>query len=361
MILAGDVGGTKANLALFEERGGSLEAVREDRFSTADWPGLAELVGAFLEAGSESVDRACFGVAGPVIGDTIELTNAGWQVDRSALRGAIGVDRVRFLNDLEATVYGVDVLPAERLETLATGEARGTASALIAAGTGLGMAVLVRVDGRARAIASEGGHVDFAPRNEDEMALHAFLHARHGHVSTERVVSGPGIRTIYEFLRETGREEEPAGLAERLADAADPSAEISDAALDREPAICVRAMEMFVDAYGAAAGNLALTALGLGGLYVGGGIAPRILPLLRADDRFLRAFRAKGRLTELLSEVPVHVVLEPRAALLGAARYATLADRPSLRPGAAPPEPPSGAVGPECNDPREKGVDDHGR
>lgn len=324
MILAGDIGGTKAALALFEERGNSLEVVREGRFSTADWPGLVEVVRAFLDAGDETVDRACLGVAGPVIGETIELTNAGWRVDRSELQATIGVDQIRFLNDLEATVYGLDALPAERLETLAAGEPRGTHSAMIAAGTGLGMAILVHVDGRPRAIASEGGHVDFAPRNEDEMALHAFLHARHGHVSTERVVSGPGIHTIYEFLRDTGREPEPAGLAERLAEVADPSAEISDAALEGEPAICVRAMELFIDAYGAAAGNLALTALGLGGLYVGGGIAPRILPLLRADDRFLRAFRAKGRLTELLSVVPVHVVLEPRAALLGAARCATL-------------------------------------
>ena len=326
MILAGDVGGTKANLALFEEREGRLEVVRESRFSTADWPGLVEVVRAFLDAGSESVELACFGVAGPVIGETIELTNAGWRVDRGALRETIGVDRVEFLNDLEATVYGVDDLGPDRLETLAAGAPRGGASALIAAGTGLGMAILVHVDGRARALASEGGHVDFAPRNEDEMALHAFLHARHGHVSTERVVSGPGIRTIYEFLRETGREKEPPELAERLAAAADPSAEISDAALAGGPAICERTMEIFVEAYGAAAGNLALTGLALGGLYVGGGIAPRILPLLRANDRFLRAFRAKGRLTELLSEVPVHVVLEPRAALLGAARRATLAD-----------------------------------
>lgn len=331
MILAGDVGGTKANLALLEPgEGGAFTFVRERRFETARFDGLAEVARAFLDAGGEAVDHACFGVAGPVIDEgTIELTNAGWSVDRARLRDAIGVDRVDFLNDLEATGYGVGTLGEDAFAVLSEGEPRGATGALIAAGTGLGMATLTEVDGRAAVLASEGGHVDFAPRDEEEAALWAWLRDRHGHVSPERIVSGPGIGNVYEFLKETGREEEPEWLAERLGAADDVPAAISEAALAGEAPICERALETFVGVYGAVAGNLALTTLALKGVWVGGGIAPSILPALRADDRFLRAFRAKGRLSDLLASIPVAVVLETRAAVLGAARYATIVDRAS--------------------------------
>lgn len=324
MILAGDIGGTKANLALVDATGEGLEVVRERRYETARFDGLDEVAREFLAEGDEPVERACFGVAGPVIGETIELTNAGWSVDRSALRAAIEVERVDFLNDLEATAYGLDALEDDQVEALADGEPRGVTAGLIAAGTGLGMAIVTHLDGRAFALASEGGHADFAPRNDEEVALWRFLRARHGHVSAERVVSGPGIRAIYDFLEETGREPVPEWLAERLAAAEDPSAAISEAAIGGEAPICERAMTIFVDCYGAAAGDLALTALALKGLYVGGGIAPSVLPLLQDGDRFLRAFREKGRLKELLDPVPVLVVLETRAAVLGAARYARM-------------------------------------
>lgn len=325
MILAGDIGGTKINLAILHaEDAATFELVRERRFETARFEGLAGVVEEFLEEGGESIARACFGVAGPVIGETIELTNAGWSVDRSALRQAIGVERVDFLNDLEATGYGIDALAEDQFAVLAPGEPRGKTGALIAAGTGLGMATLTEVDGRATVLASEGGHVDFAPRDDEEIALWEFLRAKHGHVSAERVVSGPGIVTIYEFLKETGREEEPGWLAERFAEADDVPAEISRAAIDEEAPICERALEVFVGCYGAVAGNLALTMLALEGVWVGGGIAPSILPLLKDGDRFLSAFRAKGRLRELLTGVPFAVILETRTAVLGAARYARL-------------------------------------
>lgn len=322
MILAGDIGGTKVNLALFERRGDGLERVREERFSTADHPGLTAVVRAFLERGGETVDRACFGVAGPVIGETIELTNAGWRVDRTALRTAIAVDRVEFLNDLEATAYGIGALAPDQLATLAAGEERGPVRALIAAGTGLGMAISTGAGEHARVLSSEGGHADFAPRGPDQVALFEWLRERFGHVSLERVVSGPGIHATYRFLVETGRADEPAWLAERLADSPDPSAAISDAALAGDAPAAEAAMELFVACYGAAAGNLVLTAMALGGLYVGGGIAPRIRPLLERDDAFARAVRDKGRLEEILAAVPIRVILEPRTALLGAARRA---------------------------------------
>lgn len=325
MILAGDIGGTKVNLAILEPTGDRAFAfVRERRYETARFDGLAGVVRAFLDDGDEPIDHACFGVAGPVIGETIELTNAGWSVDRSRLRDTIGVERVDFLNDLEATGYGIEALPDEKVEVLAPGAPAGVTGALVAAGTGLGMATLTEVDGRAAVLASEGGHVDFAPRDEEEVALWGWLRDRHGHVSPERIVSGPGIANVYAFLKETGREDEPAWLAERLAAADDVPAAISEAAIDGEAPICERALEVFVGCYGAVAGNLALTTLALKGVWVGGGIAPSILPALRDDDRFLRAFRAKGRLTDLLTDVPVKVVLETRTAVLGAARYASL-------------------------------------
>lgn len=325
MILAGDIGGTKVNLAILDaEDSTTFEFVRERRLETARFDGLAAVVREFLGEGDEPVDHACFGVAGPVIGETIELTNAGWSVDRATLREAIGVERVDFLNDLEATAYGIDALHDDQITTLAAGAPHGETGALIAAGTGLGMATLTVVGGRAAVLASEGGHVDFAPRDDEERALWEFLRARYGHVSVERVVSGPGIESIYAFLKETGREAEPGWLADRLAAADDVPAAISDAAIDQEAPVCERALNMFVGCYGAVAGNLALTTLALKGVWVGGGIAPSILPLLQRDDRFVRSLRSKGRLSDLLSDVPVAVILETRTAVLGAARYARL-------------------------------------
>lgn len=329
LILAGDVGGTKLNLGLARARGEGVEMIAEGRYESDEFDGLAPAVRLFLQEREEDlagarIDHACFGVAGPVLGERSVLTNLPWRLDGEALKRELGIEEILFLNDLEATAYGLAALSEDRLFSIHRGRVRGSTRAVIAAGTGLGAAVLSEVEGWPRALPTEIGHVDFAPRDEEEAALFAFLRARHGRVSVERVVSGPGIAAIYEFLRDTGREEEPPWLAERLAGADDRAVEISEAALGGEASIAEAALARFVSAYGAAAGNLALSCLALGGIYVGGGIAPAILPALR-DGPFLTAFREKGRMRDLLADVPIHVILEPRAALLGAAQRAIMA------------------------------------
>lgn len=329
LVLAGDVGGTKLNLALARARGEGVEVVAEERYDSADFDGLASVVGAFLAArradlAGGRIEQACFGVAGPVLGERSVLTNLPWHLDAEALEDELGIGEILFLNDLEATAYGLATLPENCLSVIHRGRARGSIRAVIAAGTGLGAAVLSEIEGWPRALPTEIGHVDFAPRDDEEAALFGFLQARHGRVSVERVVSGPGIVAIYEFLRETGREKEPDWLAERLAAAGDRGEVITRAALRREAPICEAALLRFVSAYGAAAGNLALSSLALGGVYVGGGIAPAIVPALK-EGAFLAAFRDKGRMRDLLADVPIQVILEPRAALLGAAHRALMA------------------------------------
>lgn len=329
LVLAGDVGGTKLDLGLFRASGDGVEAVAEERYESDRFDGLTAVVRSFLEeCGIDPtegrIEQACFGVAGPVLGERSILTNLAWRLDEDTLERELGIAEVVFLNDLEATAYGLAALPQDRLVTLNGGRARGSTRAVIAAGTGLGGAILSEAEGWPRALPTEIGHVDFAPRDGEEVALFEYLRARHGRVSVERVVSGPGIVAIYEFLRDTGRETEPAWLAERLAAADEPGPVISAAAMKPEAPICEAAMARFVSAYGAAAGNLALSCLALAGVYVGGGIAPDILPALR-EGAFLSAFREKGRMRDLLAEIPVHVVLEPRAALLGAAQRAVMA------------------------------------
>lgn len=332
MILAGDVGGTKAILALAEHRDGGLEIVRERSYATREHAGLAAIVRAFLAEGGESVDRAALGLACPVVGGRCEMTNLGWTVERGALGDALGIERLAILNDLEATAYGIDDLPPDRIATVHAGVERSPTRALLAAGTGLGAAIATRIDGRLLVLPTEAGHVDYAPRTPDEVALMEWLRATHGRVSFERVVSGPGLHAVYRFLRDTGRAEEPPWLAERIDGTGDPSAVISEVALEGGAEICERALGMFAAAYGAAAGNLALASLALGGVYLGGGIAPKILPALDGDG-FVDAFVGKGRMEDLVADVPVRVILEPRTALIGAARYALLTDE---TPGPAP-------------------------
>jgi len=329
LVLAGDVGGTKVNIALAGAGADGVELVAESRYESGDHESLESVVRTFLEAhegtlAGRQVERACFGVAGPVIGDESSLTNLPWSVDADVLERDLGIREILFLNDLEATAYGLTTLPDDRLATIHAGRSRGSTRAVIAAGTGLGAAILSEAEGRPRALPTEAGHVGFAPRDEEEEALLAWLRVRHGRVSVERVVSGPGLVAIYEFLRDSGRGDEPSWLAERLAATEDKGEVISAAALSGEAAICEEALARFVSAYGAAAGNLALSCLALGGLYLGGGIAPDILPALR-DGRFRAAFLDKGRMRDILADVPIRVILEPRAALLGAAQRALMA------------------------------------
>jgi glucokinase len=322
VILAGDVGGTKTVLALFDDAAGG-PAVREAVLASGSAPSLEALARAFLEtAGRPPVRAACFGVAGAVVDGRVKTTNLPWQLDEAGLAAALGIARVRLLNDLEAAAWGLLALPPDALATLQPGVPPhdGGTLALIAAGTGLGEAILPWDGSRHHVLASEGGHVDFAPRSELEAELWAFLRAEGDHVSYERVVSGPGLVNVYRFLRQQRKLAEPGWLAAELA-GGDPAAAISRAALEKADPVCAEALALFVSAYGAAAGNLALTAMAVGGVFVGGGIAPRILPALLAGP-FLQAFADKGRLGPLLRAMPVRVVLDPRAPLIGAAACA---------------------------------------
>src|SRR5213593_338403 len=321
MILAGDVGGTKTVLALYDERAGPLVPVREATLASRQYARFDDVLRSFLrDRDPGPIAAACFGVAGPVVNGRVVTTNLPWHLDEAALLLTIPTRRVRLLNDLEATAHGVLGLGPESLHSLQSGRSRPGNIAVIAAGTGLGEALLVWDGSRHLGAASEGGHADFAPRNETEMELLQFLLKDFAHVSYERVVSGPGLLNVYRFVRTTSGLAEPAWLSERMA-AGDPSAVVAAAGLAGEDVNAARALEIFVSAYGAEVGNLALKGLTVGGVFVAGGIAPKILPRL-SDGQFLRSFCSKGRLADLLADIPVHVVLESRTALLGAARVA---------------------------------------
>jgi glucokinase len=320
MILAGDVGGTKVHLALFEFLNGNLKSTLDKQYPAKEYSGLEEIVKEFL--GSEKPSAACFGVPGPVRDGRLRLTNLPWTLDSRELAAGLGIQHVFLINDLEANGYGVAELSAGQMYTLNQGDASQAGNrALIAAGTGLGEGYLVW-NGRSHVpYPSEGGHSDFAPRSEDEIDLLRFLKQKYnGRISSERVVSGQGITNCYEFLREVRGLEEPAWLAARIA-TEDPNAVITELSLKAKSEICEKAMDMFVSAYGAEAGNLALKVLSVGGIYIGGGIAPRILEKLK-DGTFMKAFTDKGRLSQLLVNMPVRVILEAGTAVLGAAAYA---------------------------------------
>jgi glucokinase len=326
VVLAGDVGGTKSNLGLFEVESGLPRALRSARFPSADYPDLTPILREFLGHDAGEVRAACFGVPGPVIENRTSTTNLAWELDGGQLSAAIGGHPVVLINDLVATAEGIPLLADDELAVLHRG-GPGTAGAgnlaLIAAGTGLGMALLPRISGAWVPIPSEGGHMDFAPRDEEEVGLLFYLKDRlGGRVSVERVVSGPGLFHLYEYVRERSGQPENPGVREALARRDDPARVIGEAALTDACDLCSRAVEMFVSAYGAAAGNLALVGTATGGVYLGGGIAPKLLPRLQ-DGAFLRAFFDKGRFRGFLEAVPVRVILNDHAALLGAARHAS--------------------------------------
>jgi glucokinase len=321
MILAGDVGGTKTALALFDEARPGRPRVQSRSLPSRDFPSLEAAIRRFLDdIGRPVVAAACFGVAGAVVDGRCFTTNLPWEVDERRLAELIATDRVRLLNDLEAAGYGVLELPAEDLAVLQPGERRAGHKVLIAAGTGLGEALLPWDGARHRVIASEGGHADYGPRSELEVGLLVFLQKEFGHVSYERVLSGPGLLNIYRYLRDTGYAAEPAWLRDRMA-GADGSAVISEVGLGGGHPLCVTALDVFVSVYGAEAANLALKALAVGGVVVGGGIGPKIRAKLE-DGAFVAAFRAKGRFTEILSTIPIHLALNAEAPLLGAAKVA---------------------------------------
>jgi glucokinase len=322
MLLAGDIGGTKTILALFDRASGPRAPLAQTAYRSADYACLAEMVRHFLRGQSERVSGACFGLAGPVLAGRGTLTNLDWPaLVETELAEALGLPAVKLLNDLEAIAWGVTVLEPADLATLRDAPAAaGGAIAVIAPGTGLGEAYLTWDETGYRAHACEGGHTDFAPTTPQQLELARFLMARFEHVSYERVCSGIGLPNIYAFLKEAGGMAEPAWLAERLAAAADPTPIIVNAGLEGSAAICRAALDLFVETLGAEAGNLALKVLATGGVYLGGGIPPRILPALQGEG-FRRAFLGKGRMGRLLAGMPVHVIVHPQPALAGAAAY----------------------------------------
>lgn len=324
LILAGDIGGTKTRLALFSIQGEKLQPELKKTFPSKQYRGLEPVVEAFLAGQQVSISRACFGIAGPVVDGQVKTLNLPWVVDAAKIAQLCKLDSVALLNDLEAAAYGIFTLGPDELFTLNEGvSGRRGNKVLIAAGTGLGEATLYD-DGRDyHPSASEGGHGDFGPTDETQIDLLRYLMKEFGHVSYERVVSGPGIANIYGFLRDSGRLEEPDWLKEKISASEDASIVISQEGLAGRSDICVQALNLFVSAYGAEAGNLALRGKASGGVYIGGGIAPKILPKLK-DGTFMRAFLDKGRYRELLSAMPVRVILNDQAALQGAAFYARL-------------------------------------
>ncbi len=319
MILAGDIGGTKSHLALFSESAEGLQFVREELFHSSQFHSVEQLLSSFL--GNETSLRAvALGIPGPVVDERARATNLPWLVDARTLRSALQTDHVFLLNDLEAAAHGIATLGPEQLSTINAGVSKPGNMALIAAGTGLGEAALPWDGQQHWPSPSEGGHSDFSPRNSLEIELLEWLIAQFGHVSWERVLSGPGLSNLYRFLRDTGKAQESVEVAKQMA-STDPNAIIAELGLAGTDPLCTRTLDLFVTLYGSEAGNLALKVLALGGVYVGGGIAPRIARKF-TEPAFFEAFHTKGRMSEILVAMPVHVILDPNTGLYGAAAFA---------------------------------------
>lgn len=323
MLLAGDIGGTKTVLAVYSEETGARQAAVERVYPSANYASLEKIIADFLASTDLPIDRACFGVAGPVVNEQSRITNLPWVMSRKRLQEALGVGSVALLNDLQATAYAVPRLQPDEVHTLHKGDPLpGGNIAVIAPGTGLGEAYLTWDGGRYHAYPSEGGHGDFAPTSAIEIELLRYLMERLDHVSYERLASGSGLPNIYRFLCDAGYAPEPGWLAEQLRQAPDPSPVIVNAGMAADPPceLCAMTVDLFVSILGAETGNLALKLIARGGVYLGGGIPPRILPALE-QQRFMRSFLHKGRMADLLLAMPVHVILNPRSALLGVASY----------------------------------------
>jgi glucokinase len=332
MILAGDIGGTSTRLAVFDIEGHRLVPIVERRLSSRDYATLGAAVREFMSSYNVRLAAACFGIAGPVKRGHVETSNLAWVVDASELARDLGVETVWLMNDLEAHAYGLEDLGDEDMLVLNAGApdsaAGGGNAAVISAGTGLGEAGIYWDGQRRRPFACEGGHADFAPRNDREADLLRYLLTRFEHVSYERVLSGPGLYNVYQFLRDTGGGAEPRWLTDQMREQGAPAA-ISRAGLEGTCELCVEALDLFTSLYGGEAGNLALKLMATAGIYVGGGIAPRIVDKLKSGT-FMKAFVAKGRMTPLMQSIPVRVVLNDRTGLIGAARYAALHTTPKF-------------------------------
>jgi glucokinase len=348
MIVAGDIGGTKTHLGLFDWQKDRVDPIRLETFHSADYTSLEDMLVEFLvppkppvsvegspaekgddnEPGPErqeqeplKIDAACFGIAGPVIQNHSQTTNLPWVVDGTTLAKRFDIPKVKLLNDLEAMAHGILLLRPDEVHILNVGNPppHDQALALIAAGTGLGEAILFWNGSRYQPMPSEGGHADFAPNNDNEIELLRHLRSNYLHVSYERVVSGPGLHAIYDYVRDS-KKNEPTWLAERIK-AGDPPAVIAEAGLKGEAEIATQALDLFASIFGAEAGNLALKGMTLNGVYVGGGIAPKLLVKLK-DGTFMKSFTNKGRYKRLMSSIPVKVVMNQKTPLLGAASVA---------------------------------------
>jgi glucokinase len=325
MILAGDIGGTNARLAYFQPQNGHLRLISERVYPSREYSELGEIVSKFLADSANRPEVACFGIAGPVRNGRVETSNLPWIIERARLAKQIQLPATLLINDLEANAWGIgalgphDLIPLNRVEPSVGNQAVGN-QAVIAPGTGLGEAGLFWDGNQHQVFACEGGHADFAPQGDLQIELLRFLARRYEHVSYERILSGPGLVNVYEFLRGKGCGDEPADFAGLLAQA-DPAAEISRAALDGTNRLAEQALDLWISVYGAEAGNLALKAMATGGIFLGGGISPKILSKLMGP-LFMRAFLDKGRLRPLLESIPVQIITNDKAGLLGAARCA---------------------------------------
>src|SRR3984885_3054626 len=321
MILAGEIGATRTRLAAFETQGNRLQCVVEKAYASQQHDGLSGILADFVKSEGIPVHSACLGVAGPVRAGRSKISNLPWIIDAKEVARQLRLNSVGLLNDLEAYAYGIDGLESKDFIALSEGveEAEGN-RAVISAKTGLGVAGLSWDGFRHHPFACEGGHADFAPRNDLQMELLAYLQKKYGRISCERILSGRGIKNIYDFLRDAHKAEEPEWLRTQMSTAPDPPALISQLALQGKAAICDQALSIFVSVFGAATGNCALNFMSTGGIFIGGSIAAKIVPKMK-DPVFLESFLDKGRMETILKDMPVKIVVNDNSGMIGAARY----------------------------------------
>jgi len=321
MILAGEIGATRTRLAAFDADGNKLQLVVEKTYLSQEHGGLPEMITTFIKTEGIPVQSACFGVAGPVTAGRSKISNLPWTIDSRELASQLKLNSVGLINDLEAYAYGIDALESKDFITLSEGadDAEGN-RAVISARTGLGVAGMYWDGFRHHPFACEGGHADFSPRNKLEMELLDYLQGKHRRVSCERILSGPGIKNIYDFLRDTKKVDEPKELREQMRKAPDPPALISKLAAEGKTPICDQTMSLFVSIYGAETGNCALYFMSTGGIFIGGSIAAKNVNKMK-DPAFMKSFLNKGRMTSLLQQMPVKIVLNDDSGIIGAARY----------------------------------------
>ena len=322
MILAGEIGATRTRLAAFDTEGNKLQCVVEKTYLSQEHGGLAELITDFIKTEGIPVHSACFGVAGPVTAGRSKISNLPWTIDSRQLAAQLKLEWIGLINDLEAYAYGIDALESKDFVTLSDGlgeDAEGN-RVVISARTGLGVAGLYLDGFRNHPFPCEGGHADFAPNSDLEAELAQYLRKKLDHVSCERILSGPGIRNIYDFLRDSGKAEEPTWLQNRMSEAPDPPALISQLALENKAAICDQTLNIFVSVYGSETGNCALNFLATGGVFIGGSIAAKIVPRMQ-HSVFMESFLDKGRMRALLADIPVKIILNDNCGITGAARY----------------------------------------